>query len=154
MKTSTKQKKTGVAAKKAAPTRGKTSAAVRAKTAAKRAKSAGSSTARKAKAARPRAKARPGAPAGHPPIYYRLHALLHTVQTISRFEDQLAGLLHEAGHAEALDDAAREELHTLLLDMPSSSYHAELDALHEALHTLREHGLEASPRRRAQGLRR
>lgn len=70
------------------------------------------------------------------PLFYRLHALLETVRTIAQYEDQLCSLAHEAQSAGALTPEATEELHALLLDLPASSYHAELDALHETLHGL------------------
>ncbi|MGI4831368.1 MAG: hypothetical protein ACRYFU_24785 [Janthinobacterium lividum] len=66
-------------------------------------------------------------------IFYRLHALLHTIHAIERYEDQLCSLLHEIQTSGAVSEVVSEELRDLLEQIPSSGYQEEINAVREAL---------------------
>ena len=82
-------------------------------------------------------------PAPHPPVFYSLHALLHTVRILQEQEDQLCALLHELRTTGTLSPALAAELNDLLDAMPTWEYQDNLEAVRSAL------ALEAgSPTRR------
>ncbi len=65
----------------------------------------------------------------HPQVYYKLHALLHTVRTIGQYEDQLCTLMHAIKIAGAVDRKLSRELLALLEEMPSLEYQADLNTV-------------------------
>ena len=69
----------------------------------------------------------------HPPVAYRLHALLHTMHSIEHREDQLCTLLTEIERAGVLAPAVRRELTMLLEELPSQAFLADLEAARQAL---------------------
>ena len=64
-----------------------------------------------------------------PKVYYKLHALLHTVRAIGQYEDQLCTLLHEIERTGAADPKLHRELLGLLEEMPTVAYQADLNAV-------------------------
>ena len=84
------------------------------------------------------------ASAQHPQIFYRLHALLGTIRSIERHEDQLCTLLHEVESTGKVEPAVSRELTELLDGMPSSEYLEEMNAVRselDALHRISKTGL-------------
>ncbi len=69
----------------------------------------------------------------HPQVYYRLHALLHTVRVIGQYEDQLCTLLHEMKSTGAVDRKLHRELLGILDEMPSLAYQADLQTVRAEL---------------------
>lgn len=68
-----------------------------------------------------------------PAIYYRIHALLHTMHAIERFEDHLCSLMHEIQSSGSVSPVISAELRELLADIPSHEYQDDLNAIGEAL---------------------
>ena len=68
-----------------------------------------------------------------PAMYYRIHALLHTMHAIEQYEDQLCALMHEIQTTGAVSPVVSDELQDLLSDIPSHQYQDELNAVHQAL---------------------
>ena len=64
----------------------------------------------------------------------RLNALLHTMRCIAQHEDALCTLLHQLRQAGSLSPDLREELRTLLDELPSDEYLRDLDTLAALLH--------------------
>ncbi len=68
------------------------------------------------------------------PLFYRINALLHTLQTIARQEDHLCTLLHAVKHAAGdPTPAVHAELLTFLDELPSAQFQQDLDTLRDAL---------------------
>jgi hypothetical protein len=75
-----------------------------------------------------------GAPvANRPPLYYRVHDLLHTVRAIGQQEDQLCGLLHALQTADSIAPEVDAELRAVLESMPLFAYQQELQAAWQTL---------------------
>ena len=72
-------------------------------------------------------------PTEEPPAYYRLHALLHTMHAIERYEDQLCALMHEIQTSGALTAVVSDELRDLLEQIPSEEYQHDLNAVRDVL---------------------
>ncbi len=81
------------------------------------------------KATAPTPRSRTVKPTAAAELALRLHALLHTVRSISHIEDELCTLLHAAEHASALTPALTGELRALLQKMPAQEYTDDLDAV-------------------------
>ncbi len=62
------------------------------------------------------------------PLYYRLNTFLHTLRVVAGYEDQLCTLLHALRHEGAPNPALLQELRSLLDEIPSADFAAELDA--------------------------
>lgn len=73
------------------------------------------------------------APRPQSPVFYRLHALLHTIHAIEQYEDQLCSLMHEIQTSGTVSDVVSEELRELLEQIPSSGYQDEVNAVRQAL---------------------
>lgn len=69
----------------------------------------------------------------HPPVFYRVNALLHTIRTIEEHEDQLCTILHEIQNSGTLSKKTGAELRALLEEIPSREYQGDLEALRAAL---------------------
>lgn len=69
----------------------------------------------------------------HPPVAYRLHALLHTMHSIEHHEDHLCTLLTEIERSGEIGPAVRKELTALLEVLPSQAFLADLEAARRAL---------------------
>ena len=78
-------------------------------------------------------KQEPAASAQHPPVFYRLHALLGTIRAIEGYEDQLCTLMHEVERTGTVNAQVSVELSGLLEEMPSSEYRDELAAVKKEL---------------------
>ena len=83
-------------------------------------------------------KAKKAAGNQQPPVFYRLHALLHTIRAIEGYEDQLCTLLHDIKSTGEVNTTVQQELLDLLEEMPTE-YQDELNAIR------RELTLAASP---------
>ena len=69
----------------------------------------------------------------HPPVAYRLHALLHTMHSIEHHEDQLCTLLTAIEREGAVSPALRRELAALLEELPGRAFASDLEAARKAL---------------------
>ena len=69
----------------------------------------------------------------HPPMAYRLHALLHTMHSIEHHEDHLCTLLTAMEREGAVSPALEQELATLLEELPGEAFVADLEAARRAL---------------------
>ena len=69
----------------------------------------------------------------HPPVAYRLHALLHTIHSIDHHEDHLCTLLTAIEREGAVSPALRRELAALLEELPMQAFVADLEAARQAL---------------------
>lgn len=78
---------------------------------------------------------RPGKAANeqHLEVAYRIDVLLHTMRSIERHEEQLCTILHDIKLPGGLTPDVTAELHSLLDELPSHVYQADLDAVREAL---------------------
>lgn len=69
----------------------------------------------------------------HLQVAYRIDVLLHTMRSIERHEEQLCTILHDINLSSGLTTHVTAELHSLLDELPSHVYQADLDAVREAL---------------------
>ena len=93
------------------------------------------SNASRSPATKQRRAAKPQLSAHQPSLFYKVHALLHTVRTIGQYEDQLCTLMTDIRNTGAVSTEVSRELLDLLEDMPSADYASELHALRRALDT-------------------
>ena len=73
------------------------------------------------------------AAAPHLQIAHRIEALLRTMRVIERHEEQLCVVMTEIRSAATVTDGTRRELKSLLEELPSEAYQADLDAVESAL---------------------
>ena len=69
----------------------------------------------------------------HPLIFYKVHALLHTLRTINGYEDQLCTLLEEIKRSGEVSETVHRELEQILEDIPSHEYVDDLKTLRNDL---------------------
>jgi len=72
----------------------------------------------------------------HPPVAYRLHALLHTIHSIEHHEDELCTLLTEIEREGTVGPEVGRELLALLEGLPLRAFVADLEAARRALETV------------------
>ena len=66
---------------------------------------------------------------GMPPVYYRLHSLLHTLRAVECQQDTLCSLLAEIQRTGKLNAAMRRELEAILHDVPAALLNSEVQSV-------------------------
>ena len=66
-------------------------------------------------------------------VSHRLHALLHTIHQIERYEERLCSMQDAIKRSGKLSAPLLRDLHALLEEIPSGEYQHDLDAVRDAV---------------------